>query len=370
MQCIGIDLHTNRFTCCYLSDSGKEKSMATFELDNTGLPRFYATLTKDTVVLIEATVNTFAFAALFRPLVREVIIANTYQLKNINLQDNKTDKIDADKLARMLKLQFLGGERLIVPVTAPPKEISDLRALFATYRIIRKQITQTKNRIHSLLKENLFPCTKEYIFGKKTRSSIRTLSDDQILSFQINFLMDSLEQLEANFALLEEKILAAGSPVFRQIDILASMSGVSVITAIAIIADIIDVSRFANSKKFAAYLRSAPKVESSNGKTVNKSTNKAGRKLSITLLSQALNHFRDSNEKLTGWYGRLSVYKKKGIVRMALCRRVFTELYQMLKKGEYHWYKNPRLHEKKMSEYRKFLEKQGITIQENLQFSA
>jgi transposase len=322
------------------------------------------------VVLIEATVNTFAFAALFRPLVREIIIANTYQLKNINLQDNKTDKIDADKLARMLKLQFLGGERLIAPVTAPPKEISDLRALFTTYRIIRKQIAQTKNRIHSLLKENLFPFTKEYIFGKKSRKAIRKISEDPVLSFQINFLMDSLEQLEANFALLEQQILTAGAPFLRQIDLLTSMSGISVITAIAIIADAIDVSRFANSKKFAAYLRSAPRVESSNGKTINKSTNKAGRKLSITLVSQALNHFRDSNETLTEWYGKLAVYKKKGIIRMAMCRRVFTELYQMLKKGEYHWYRNVRLHEKKMSEYRKFLEKEGIPLPENTQLSA
>ena len=171
------------------------------------MPRFYATLSKDTVVLIEATINSFAFASLFRPLVKEVIIANTYRLKNINLQDNKTDKIDADKLARMLKLQFLGGERLIVPVTAPPKEIGDLRALFATYRVIRKQITQTKNRIHSLFKENLFPYTKEYIFGKKSRKLIRSLSDDLVLSFQINFLMDSLEQLEANFSFLQEQLL-------------------------------------------------------------------------------------------------------------------------------------------------------------------
>jgi hypothetical protein len=54
MQFIGIDLHTNRFTCCYLSDSGKEKTMATFELDKSDVPRFFATLTKDTVVLIEA----------------------------------------------------------------------------------------------------------------------------------------------------------------------------------------------------------------------------------------------------------------------------------------------------------------------------
>ena len=130
------------------------------------------------------------------------------------------------------------------------------------------------------------------------------------------------------------------------------------------------MSRFANSKKFSAYLRNTPRAESSNGKTVSKSTNKAGRKLSITLLSQALKHFRDSNEKLTVWYGRLSVYKKKGIIRIALCRRVFTELYQMLKKGEYHWYQNTRLHEKKMGEYRKFLEKRGIKTQENLPLSA
>ena len=31
MKYVGIDLHTNRFTCCYLSDDSKEKQMETFE---------------------------------------------------------------------------------------------------------------------------------------------------------------------------------------------------------------------------------------------------------------------------------------------------------------------------------------------------
>ncbi|MDR1248892.1 MAG: hypothetical protein LBK63_06280 [Treponema sp.] len=83
----------------------------------------------------------------------------------------------------MLKLRFLGGERLIVPVTAPTKEISDVRALFATYRIIRKQIAQTKNRIHSLLKENLFPFADvarkishmRPLWRQHTRTACRTL---------------------------------------------------------------------------------------------------------------------------------------------------------------------------------------------------
>ena len=370
MKFVGIDLHTNRFTCCYLSDSSKEKRMETFELDPEGLVKFYSTINKDTYILVEATVNTFAFVSLIKDLVKEIIVANTFQLKSIGIATKKTDKIDAVKLAEKLKVQIVSDVQQIAPVTIPPKEIRDLRALFATYRILRKEIVITKNRIHSLLKENLYPFTKEYIFGKKTRKEIRNISCDHVLSFQINLLMDSLENLEEKIDNLEIEIKKAGSIFMPQIEILTSMTGISVITAIAIIADVVDVSRFRNSKHFASYLRSAPRVESSNDKTVIKSTNKAGRKLSITFLSQSLNHFRDSNRNLCNFYERAIVMKKKGIVRMALCRKVITQIYQMLKKQEYHYFHNPVLHGKKMAEYKKFLEKENIFISPNFQIAA
>jgi transposase len=365
MKFVGIDLHTNRFTCCYLSDNPKEKQTETFELDSAGLKKFYSTIDMDTYVLIEATVNTFSFAALFKGMVKEVVIANTYQLKSTGVVSNKTDKIDAFKLAEKLKAQVISGVQQIVPVTVPPKEIRDLRAFFSTCRILRKEIGQTKNRIHSLLKENLYPFTKEYIFGKKARIEIRNISSDHALSFQINMLMDTLEHLEEEFEKLEVEVLKSGSLFMPQIEILTSMTGVSVITAIAVVADIIDVSRFRNSKHFASYLRSAPTVESSNNKTVIKSTNKAGRKLSITFLSQSLNHFRDNNETLSQFYEKSKVFKKKGVIRMALCRRVITQIYQMLKKGEYHYFCNTVLHEKKLAEYRKFLKKENISFLQN-----
>jgi transposase len=358
MKYVGIDLHTNRFTCCYLSDNPREKQTETFDLDKEGLKSFYSTIGKDTHVLVEATINTFAFVSLFRDLVSDVIVANTYQLKSVGVPGKKTDKLDAAKLAEKLKAQVVSGVQQIVPVTVPPKEIRDLRALFATYRTLRKEIGRTKNRIHSLLKENLYPFTKEYIFGKKARKEIRVIADDRLLSFQINLLMDALENLEESFDKLEVEIKKAGEPFMRQIEILTSMSGISVITAIAVIADVIDASRFRNSKHFASYLRSVPRVESSNDKTVIKSTTKAGRKLSITLISQSLNHFRDGNRKLNNWVQKVSMFKKKGIVRIALCRRVITEIYQMLKKGEYHYFRNEVLHEKKLAEYRKFLDKE------------
>ena len=83
MTFVGIDIHTNRFTCCYMFDGSNEKRTETFNLDTQGLTKFFSTVTKETYVLIEATINTFAFISLFKDLVKEVIAANMYQLKSV-----------------------------------------------------------------------------------------------------------------------------------------------------------------------------------------------------------------------------------------------------------------------------------------------
>jgi transposase len=364
-QFIGIDLHTNRFTCCYRDekssvDNPKERVMKTFELDEVGLAMFYRTLTKETYVLVEATITTFSFARLFRDRVKEIIVANTYELKEISLSRVNTDKIDADKLCRILKMQVVSGEKIISPVTIPPAEIQDLRSLFSTYRLYKKQNTQLKNRVHSLLKEQLFGFTQQEIFDKKSRAKIRGISQNTVLSFQINRLLDRLERDEADVEELKQQVLLNAAPFMKQIEILTSMKGVSVFIAIAIIADIIDVSRFKDSKSFTSYLRSAPKVANSNTSVSIRGTNKKGRKLSSTLISQSLNHVLDASEKLRRWYDRLAEYKKPGLVRTGLRRRVFAEIYQLLKKGEYHYAVDSLKHGAKMLQYKNLLEKNNI----------
>jgi transposase len=359
MQFIGIDLHTNRFTCCYRDEDPPVdgKRTETFELSAYGLSQFYTTLTKETYVLLEATITTFPFARLIQPMVKEVIVANTYELKQISLGRNKTDKIDADKLCRILKMQVLSGEKTISPVTIPPEEIQELRGLFSTYRLLKKQTTQLKNRIHSLLKEKLHGSTQEQISGKSSRKTLREMEGDPVLSFQINHLFGLLENMEAGIDVLEDKIKERAEPFMREIQMLTSMKGISVFIAIAIIADIITVDRFKDSKSFTSYLRSAPRVESSNTSKGNKGTNKMGRKLSATFLTQILNHVLDASPKLERWYARLTQYKKPGSVRTALRRRVFAEIYQMLKKGEYHYGRDPKKHDEKIVQYKRFLEK-------------
>jgi transposase len=357
MQFIGVDLHTNRFTCCYRCKERDKKETATFELTGYGLIQFYQTLTPETYVLVEATITSFAFARLVQPLVKEVIVANTYELKQISFARTNTDKIDADILCRTIKMQVLSGEQTVSPVEVPPVEIQELRGLFTTYRLYKKQTTQIKNRIHSLLKEKLYGFTQEEIFTKKSRAMIRGLETDTAMSFQINELLDMLEFFEGKIAALEDKIKECAEPYIREIEILTSMKGIGVFTAIAVITDIIKVNRFRNSKAFTSYLRSAPRVSTSNTSKPTLGINKKGRKLAATLVTQSLNHVLSGSPKLNQWYNHLTEYKKKGLVRTGLRRRVFAELYQMLKKGEYHYGRNAQLHEAKIIQYKRFLEK-------------
>jgi len=366
MQFIGIDLHANKFTCCYrYENSGQDgkKETVTFELSPYGMTEFCRTLTRETYALIEATITTFCFTRLIQPFVKQAIVANTYELKQISLARKNTDKIDADILCRILKMQVLSGEQAISPVVVPPVEIQELRGLFSTCRPYKKQTTQLKNRIHSLLKERLYGFTGEEIFTQKQQKMIRALEKGSAMSFQINELFDTLEYTEARVESLKDKIMEHAEPFMREIQILTSMKGISVFIAIAIIADIIKADRLRNSKAFASYLRSAPKVANSNTTVSIRGTNKKGRKLSSSLITQSLSHMLEASEKPNEWYSRLTQYKKAGSARSDLRRRIFAEIYQMLKKGEYHYGRDAEKHEAKMRQYKDFLEKRKILLE-------
>ena len=70
------------------------------------------------------------------------------------------------------------------------------------------------------------------------------------MQFQVNQLPDRLERDEADVKELEKQVLLSAEPFMKEIEILTGMKGISVFIAIAIIADIIDVDRFRDSKAF------------------------------------------------------------------------------------------------------------------------
>lgn len=359
---IGIDLHSTQFTCCFLSESDERLNME-FPVSKEGIESFLQISGKESIVMVEASSGTFEFVSRIRDHVKEVYVANPHKLKLISMVKKKTDRIDAEKLAIFLKMQIMSGEELVRAVYVPEKTIIELRSLFTSYKTLTQIIVQIKNSIHGIYKQNLINIPKNMLTAKTKRESYLNgyeLSESAVV--QKNILLNQLQHTEENLNKIETQIKIIGSEYYHEIDILTSMKGISVLMALAIISDIADVKRFPNSKHMSSYLRSAPSVDSSNNVTRIGKTNKFGRKLSITMLSQSVLHFRKADTCLDNWYTAKSKVKGKGKMRMALLRKQISQIYHMLDKGEYHYHRNEFNHNKKMKEYSNFLKRNGIIL--------
>ena len=348
---VGVDLHTNRFTVFYITEN--ERYSEEYELHE--LDKFIENLDKNTFIAVEASCNTFMFNDKVKPHVADLTIVNPYKIRLISMVNKKTDKVDAEKLAMFIKTQHLGGEELIEPVYVPDQKIRDLRSLFATYKHIRKLITLEKNRIHALLKQNMILVKTSLVSSKSGRESILAMTHSNNLKFQFKTLFSQLELTEEHLKEIEKEILKFGHVFYDIIEKLISVKGISVFTALAIIADVGDIKRFKSAKKLTSYLRSAPAVESSNEVTRIKKTNKHGRKLTIELLIQASTHFRNFHPKLNAFYHNAA--KSKGKIRMAICRKIIAQIYHIWKNMECHHYCEKNNHEQKIAEYNRFIAK-------------
>ena len=143
----------------------------------------------------------------------------------------------------------------------------------------------------------------------------------------------------------------------EDIDILVSISGISVFTALGMISDYATIDRFQNAKQLSKYLRSTPKSEVSNEKRKDGKTQKSGRKLSMELMLQSINHFKRENPYIRKTYFRLKKGKSAGKAKVAVVRRMLVAIFYMLRNREYYRYMDKDLHNRKMKEYREFLER-------------
>ena len=356
MAYIGIDLHSNRFTC---NNDGNKNMTKTYPLVEEGMERFYKDIGKGDYVVLEATTNSFEFYDRIRDRVKEVYIVNPNKIKMISATSKKTDKVDALKLRKLLKYHVENDGEFLPTVYVPEKGIRELRTLYTSYKIYKKQITQMKNRIHSLLRQSLNGSRygKREI-GEKFMKDIR--GDERVDKFykdQVEILYESINMLEGQAEKIKEKIMWLGRKYQKDIDILTSVDGISVFVALGIISDYGEIERFRNAKKFASYLRSVPRVDGSNDRVYIGKTKKDGRRLTIGLLLQSLYHVTKRDSLLRRFYIKKQKGKSRGKVRMAVVRKLLVAIYYMLKERKYYRYMNKENHQRKMREYERFLEK-------------
>lgn len=148
MRFIGLDVHRD-FCEVALVQDGRLRSVGQIMTAPAELEVFAQSLARDDVVAMEATANALAIARVIEPHVQRVVLADPKAVKGMTGLRAKTDKIDAQLLARLLAAGFLAE------VWTPDEPTRVRRRLISRRMHLVRHRVREKNQVHAVLQRQL-----------------------------------------------------------------------------------------------------------------------------------------------------------------------------------------------------------------------
>jgi len=224
---------------------------------------FLETLPEGTPVALESVGNWYWIADEIEAAGCIPLLTHAAKAKVMMGNVNKTDKLDAKGLAKLLHLDSLPT------VWLPPMEIRDERELHRTRMALSKLRTALKNRIHATLaKYGITNSEHSDIFvgaGRDWLESVLSQLPPET-GRCVTQELEALDSLQQQIAQLEDRIRERIA-LTPSIQLLKTLPGVGNILAIVIEREIGSIERFDTSGQLTSYAGLVPTVHASGGKT-------------------------------------------------------------------------------------------------------
>ena len=320
---IGVDLHKNSFTVCYMQESG-EYGLKSFKVDPRGIEEFKGTLAKEDEVALESTGNAGYFTRQIEGSAARIRIINPIQFKVISESIKKTDEHDAITISRYL------SKGLIPEVRMRSKEEAKLASLIGTRDKFVKLRTTLKNKIHNILNANGIVTAKEMFNADKSLDRVLEMELDDADLFELRVIIGEIKNLNRSIDEINKELVDRGKKLSGHKN-LTSIKGIGDISATILLSAIGDVDDFGDDKKLAAYLGIVPRVYVSNETSQYGRITKMGNKIARTALVQSTLIAIRYNPYLRGFYLKLKAKKGSGKAIIATSRKLLTIVYRTLK---------------------------------------
>jgi transposase len=144
MHYIGLDIHKKTISYCVKRMDGTITSEGEFSARRQDMGRWMKTLPKPWTAAMEATIFTSWVYEHLRTGANEVKVAHPAMLKAIAASKKKNDRIDARKIADLLRAD------LLPECYMDPLAVRELRRRLRYRNLLVRQMTQTKNKVSSL----------------------------------------------------------------------------------------------------------------------------------------------------------------------------------------------------------------------------
>lgn len=174
----------------------------------------------------------------------------------------KTDKVDARKLAHLLRVGLLPASHIPDRTTRLRKERLRQRTFWVRER------TKVRNRVHRLLggQHGLSMPQVTDLFGRKDRAALNALSLEEQEDLLLKQQLEILDALDRPIRKLEEKIALEGE-ADDTVGWLVTLPGIGPILGNVMATEIDGIERCASSEPLCAYAGLVPTTSSSGDKT-------------------------------------------------------------------------------------------------------
>jgi transposase len=343
---VGLDIHKELAVSCIVNAVGKvihrqRCGCTREELEQFGRRYLHPT---DKVAL-EATTNTWKVVAILKPFVAEVVVSNPLKTRAIAEAKVKTDKVDAEVLAQLLRCDFLPR------VWEPPAETQRLRHLTARRATLVMDKTAIKNRIHAVLHQRLIKCPVKDVFSVQGRQWLSTLSLDREGRVVIDSDLRLLESVEAELAAQDQQ-LAEAAYAEPRVKLLMTLPGVSITVAQTLWAVLGDIGRFRDGDHAASYLGLVPSTHQSGKHRYHGPITKQGHRQARSLLVQAAHQAAAHPGPLGAFFRRVAKRRGYNVAVVATARKLVVIAWHMLKTNEPYRYASPQTVEYKLEQLR------------------
>ena len=324
MRFIGVDLHSNSLTVCYLSENGSEE-MHTFDLKE--LVKFQASLAATDELAVEATGNARHFKEAVKSLVSKVVVVNPSQFEVIRKSVKKTDRHDARTLALFLSKDMLPESRLKQPAQAQLNSVAHTRDKLVKLR------TTLINKLHATHVAAGLKCKKTSFSSVKGLKMALARSWDELTRAELEVIVSQIGSLNDGIKRLDRQLGEYGSRLAGHRNLM-SIKGIGDKSAAVLLSVIGDVSDFAGEDKLASYFGLVPRVANSNETVHHGRITKRGSKLGRTTLVQCTLVATRYSPYLKNFYERIKAKKGAGKAIIATARKFLGIIYRTLK---YNW---------------------------------
>ena len=328
MQYYGIDIHKKYSTYTMVDEQGNIMNQG--KIDNS-IEAFKEVFREasgvNTKAVIESTCNWYYIHDLLEGMVDEVVIAHPLRTKAIASAKVKTDKIDATTLAQLLRADLIPKAYIAPPVIRDLRELLRYRASMVRIR------TKVKNKIHAILIKNGINSPYSDLFGKRGREWLATVEVRPVYLLAINGYLQLIDFLDGQIKPVTREIdlMAKDNP---QAKLLETIPGIGHYSAMLILGEVGDFSRFPSAKHLVSYAGLNPSVHSSEGITrygrITKQGSRWLRWIMVEVASIATRH----SPKLGRLHSRVAYKHGHNTAKIAVAREMISLCYYLLKKGE------------------------------------